>query len=81
MRTTTSEALLPQLVRHPVSAKAPHSCPKESGKEKAHKHKHFFPVIVRVGGGPDRRRPGGQGSPDGWPGVKSLCAVCGTQGI
>ena len=24
---------------------------------------------------------GGQGSPDRWPGVKSLCAVCGTQGI
>ena len=26
-------------------------------------------------------RPGGQGSPDRWPGVKSLCAVCGIQGI
>ena len=25
-------------------------------------------------------RPGGQGSPDRWPGVKSLCGVCGTQG-
>ena len=25
-------------------------------------------------------RPGGQGSPDRLPGVKSLCAVCGTQG-
>ena len=26
-------------------------------------------------------RPGGQGSPNRLPGVKSLCAVCGTQGI
>ena len=40
----------------------------DSGKEKAHKHKQFFPVIARVGGG----------LPTGWPGVKRLCAVCGT---
>ena len=32
------------------------------------------------GGGGGVTRPGGQGSPDWWPGVKSLCAVCGTQG-
>ena len=50
------------------------------GKEKAHKHKPIFPVTARVGGG--------VGLPTGWPGVsrpvarvKSLCAVCGTQGI
>ena len=49
-----------------------------SGKEKAHKHKQIFPVTARVGGGVSR--PGGQGSPDRWPGVKSLCAVCGIQG-
>ena len=52
--------------------------PKISGKEKAHKHKQNFLVIAWVGGGVSR--PGGQGSPDRWPGVKSLCAVCGTQG-
>ena len=49
-----------------------------SGKEKAHKHKQISPVTARAGGGsPDRV---GEGSPDRWPGVKSLCAVCGTQG-
>ena len=31
-------------------------------------------------GGGGVSRPGGGGSPDRWPGVKSLCAVCGTQG-
>ena len=47
-----------------------------SGKEKAHEHKQDFPVTARVGGG----------LPTGWPGVsrppgvKSLCAVCRTQG-
>ena len=51
----------------------------KSGKEKAHKHKHIFPVTARAGGG-GVSRPGGGGSPDRWPGVKSLCAVCGTQG-
>ena len=50
----------------------------KSGKEKAHKHKPNFPVTAQVGEGVSR--PGGQGSPDRWPGVKSLCAVCGTQG-
>ena len=49
-----------------------------SGKEKAHKHKQLLPVTARVGGG-GFSRPGGQGSPDRWPGVKSSCAVCGTQ--
>ena len=49
--------------------------PRESGKEKAHKHKQIFPVTARVGG------VSRQGSPDRWPGVKSLCAVCGTQEI
>ena len=49
----------------------------KSGKEKAHKHKQTFPVTARAGGGsPDRVG----GSPDRWPRVKSLCAVCGTQG-
>ena len=43
---------------------------KFSGKEKAHKHKQIVPVTARVGGG----------SPDRVGGVKSLCAVCGTQG-
>ena len=42
-----------------------------SGKKKAHKHKQIFPVTGWAGGG---------GSPDRWPGFKSLCAVCGTQG-
>ena len=33
-------------------------------------------MTARAGGGsPDRV---GGGSPDRWPGVKSLCAVCGT---
>ena len=41
-----------------------------SGKEKAHKHEQFFPVTARVGGG---------GLPTGEPGIKCLCAVCGTQ--
>ena len=41
-----------------------------------HKHKQIFPVTARVGG---VSRSGGQGSPDRWPGVKSLCAVCRTQ--
>ena len=41
------------------------------------KHKQNFPVTARVGG---VSRPGGGGAPDRWPGVKSLCAVCGTQG-
>ena len=49
-----------------------------SGKEKTHKHKQNFPVTARVGGGSPDRVEGG--SPDRWPGVKSLCAVCGTQG-
>ena len=40
---------------------------RNSGKEKAHTHKQIFPVTARAGG-------------DRWPGVKSLCAVCGTQG-
>ena len=52
---------------------------RNSGKERAHKQKQIFPVTARVGGGISR--PGGQGSPDRWPGVKSLCAVCGTQEI
>ena len=51
---------------------------RKSGKEKAHKHKQIFSVTARAGGGVSR--PGGGGSPDRWPGVKSLCAVCGTQG-
>ena len=41
-----------------------------SGKEKAHKHEQMFPVTARVA----------RGLPTGWPGAKSLCAVCGTQG-
>ena len=41
-----------------------------SGKEKAHKHKQFCPVTAWVRGG---------GLPTGWPGVKCLCAVCGTE--
>ena len=45
-----------------------------SGKEKAHKHKQIFPVTARAGGGVSR--PGGGGSPDRWPGVKSfMCCV------
>ena len=40
-------------------------------QEKAHKHKTNFPVTARVAGV----------LPTGWPGVKRLCAVCGTQGI
>ena len=51
--------------------------PRKSGKEKAHKHKQIVLVTARAGG---VSRPGGQGSPDRWPGVKSLCAVCATQG-
>ena len=47
-------------------------------KGKAHKHKQIFPVTARAGRGVSR--PCGGGSPDRWPGVKSLCAVCGTQG-
>ena len=43
----------------------------KSGTEKAHKHKQISPVTAQVGGG----------LPTGWPGVKSLCAMCGTQGI
>ena len=45
-----------------------------SGKGKAHKHTQIFPVTARVGGGVSR--PGGQGSPDRWPGSKVyvLCA-------
>ena len=39
------------------------------GKEKAHKHKQFCPVIAWVRGG----------LPTEWSGVKCLCAVCGTQ--
>ena len=50
-----------------------------SGKEKAHKHKQIFPGACPGGGGGPPDRVGG-GSPDRWPGVKSLCAVCGTQG-
>ena len=34
-------------------------------------------MTARVGG---VSRPGGEGSPNRWRGVKSLCAVCGTQG-
>ena len=50
---------------------------RKSGKEKAHKHEEIFPVTARGrGGSPDRVARG----PDRWPGVKSLCAVCGTQG-
>ena len=49
-----------------------------SGKEKAHKHKQIFLVTARAGGG--LPTGWGGGSPDRWPGVKSLCAVCGTQG-
>ena len=41
------------------------------------RNKQIFPVIAWVGG---FSRPGSQGSPDRWPGVKSLCAVCGIQG-
>ena len=42
-------------------------CRRSSGKEKAHKHKHIFPVTARAGGGsPDRVArglpTGGQGS-------------------
>ena len=40
-----------------------------SGKEKAHKHKQVCPVTAWVGGV----------LPTGWPGVKCLCAVCGSQ--
>ena len=40
--------------------------------------KQIFPVTARAGGGSPDRVVGG--SPDRWPGVKSLCAVCGTQG-
>ena len=53
------------------------SCALASGKEKAHKHKQIFPVTARAGGG---LPTGWGGSPDRWPGVRSLCAVCGTQG-
>ena len=51
-----------------------HSSTKKSGKEKAHKHKQIFSVTARVGGVVSR--PGGQGSPDRWPGSKVyvLCA-------
>ena len=44
-----------------------------SGKEKAHKHKQILPVTARVRG---VSRPGGQGSPERWPGVKSLYVLC-----
>ena len=43
---------------------------KNSGQEKAHKHKYFWPVTGRWGGS----------LPVGWPGVKDLCAISGTQG-
>ena len=52
-----------------------------SGKEKnSHKHKQIFPVTAQAGGGSPEPGGGGAKSPDRWPGVKSLCAVCGTQG-
>ena len=51
---------------------------KISGKEKAHEHKQIFPLTARGGGGLPTGWPG---PPDRWPGVKSSCAVCGTQGF
>ena len=47
-----------------------------SGKERAHTHKQICPVTARLGG---VLPTGGQWSPDRWPGVKSLCAVCHKQ--
>ena len=58
--------------RNRALVKAIFEAQKCSGKEEAHKHKKKIPVTARVGGGV---------LPTGWPGVKSLCAVCGTQGI
>ena len=55
--------------------KLPHPC-LESGKER-HININKFSGDCPGGGG---SQPGGQVSPDRWPGLKSLCAVCGTQG-
>ena len=43
--------------------------PISNSKEKAHKHKRFYPVTARGGGGRGVLRPGGQGS-----NVYVLCA-------
>ena len=66
-----------------VSCCLPPVCPSALRPKNQERKRHIninniFPVTARVGGGVSR--PGGQGSPDRWPGVKSLCAVCGTQG-
>ena len=46
---------------------------KKSGTEKHNKDKHFL-------SGDCLGEGGGSPGPGGWPGVKSLCAVCGQQG-
>ena len=58
--------LLPAAPLAPVQKQdAQHMFLQHSGKEKAHKHKQIFPVTARAGGGLL---------------IKSLCAVCGSQG-
>ena len=75
----TCRTLWRRAVRHPCFRRCSvrPSGPR-TGKEKAHKHKQTFSGDWPGGeGSPDRV---GGGSPDRWPGVKSLCAVFGTQG-
>ena len=58
----------------------PQNAPRPSKTQERKRHLNINTFFRWLPGWGGASRPGGQGSPDRWPKVKSSCAVCGTQG-